>query len=70
VAEKEAAATIVQSPYEDNVSGPSASRSHVDLPDTAGEIVKARLGADGVTLFDAALEGPVPCEFVAVTVKV
>jgi hypothetical protein len=46
------------------------SRFHVDSPETAGEIVKIRVGATGVTLLLAALAGPVPCEFVAVTVNV
>jgi len=69
-AEKVELGVIVQSPYADNVRGPSTSRFHVDLPDTEGEIVKILDGATGVTLLEAPLAGPVPVAFVAVTVNV
>jgi len=60
---------MVHVPVVFNVNGPLESKFHVDKPDTAGEIVNA-LGAAGVTLLLAALDGPVPVAFVAVTVKV
>jgi hypothetical protein len=61
--------TIVHVPPEPRLSGPFESRFQVELPETAGEILKIR-PAVGVTLFDAALSAPYPTRFCAATVNV